>query len=210
MTATTPRPASPATPPKADAGRKPISPLLRLAIEMGPLLVFFVTNKLAGIMPGTAAFMVATPIAVAASYRLERRWPVMPIVGCGFVMLFGGLTLWQDNEIFIKVKPTIVNLLFAAVLFVGLAFKRPYLKLLMGAVLHLDDEGWRRLAWRWAFFFVLLAVLNEVVWRNVSTDTWVAFKTFGLLPLTLMFAISQVPLIAAHQMEEPAASGEGD
>ena len=208
MTATAPDPRQEAASTATAAGRKPVSPLLRLVIEMGPLLIFFVTNRVSGIMAGTAVFMVATPIAVLVSYRLEKRVPIMPLVGCGFVMLFGGLTLWQDNDIFIKVKPTIVNLLFAAVLFVGLALKRPYLKLLMGAVLHLDDEGWRRLGWRWAFFFVLLAVLNEVVWRNFSTDFWVGFKTFGLLPLTLVFAISQVPLISAHQVEEPAAPGD--
>lgn len=194
-------------PPKAVTG-KPVSPFVRLALEMGPLLVFFVTNGQFGIMPATAAFMVATPIAVAVSYRLEKRVPVMPLVGCGFVMLFGGLTLWLDDDFFIKVKPTIVNLLFASVLFVGLALKRPYLKLLMGAVLHLDDEGWHKLGLRWAVFFVFLAVLNEIVWRNFSTEFWAGFKLFGLMPLTMAFAIAQVPLISAHQVEEPAAPGE--
>ena len=191
--------------PAAATNHAGISPWLRIVLEMGPLVVFFVTNRLGGIMAGTAAFMVATPIAVALSYRLEKRIPVMPLVGCGFVMLFGGLTLWMEDDFFIKVKPTIVNLLFAAVLFVGLALKRPYLKLLMGAVLHLDDEGWHRLGLRWAVFFVVLAVLNEIVWRNFSTDFWVGFKTFGLMPLTLVFAIFQVPLITAHQIEQPAS-----
>ena len=185
-----------------------VSPFLRLALETGPLLVFFLTNGQFGIMPATAAFMVATPIAVALSYKLEKRIPVMPLVGCGFVMLFGGLTLWLEDEFFIKVKPTIVNLLFAAILFVGLMLKRPFLKLLMGAVLHLDDEGWRRLGLRWAVFFIVLAVLNEIVWRNFSTEFWAGFKLFGLMPLTLVFAVCQVPLITAHQIEEPAASGD--
>ena len=187
---------------------KAVSPFLRLALEAGPLVVFFVTNGQFGIMPATAAFMVATPIAVALSYRLEKRIPVMPIVGCGFVMLFGGLTLWMDDAFFIKVKPTIVNALFAAVLFVGLALKRPYLKLLMGGVLHLDDAGWHKLGLRWAVFFVVLAVLNEIVWRNFSTEFWAGFKLFGLMPLTMVFAILQVPLITAHQIEEPAGSGD--
>ncbi|NNG05188.1 MAG: septation protein A [Inquilinus sp.] len=191
----------------ADAARPAVSPFLRLALEAGPLLVFFVTNSLYGIMAGTAAFMVVMPIAVFASYRLERRLPIMPLVGCFFVLLFGGLTLWQGDELFIKLKPTIVNLLFAAVLFVGLALRRQYLKLLMGAVLHLDEEGWRRLTWRWAFFFLVLAALNELVWRNVSTDSWVAFKTFGIIPLTLAFGIAQVPLLTKHQIEEPKPGG---
>ena len=187
-----------------EAGKPPVSPFLRLALEAGPLLVFFVMNGRFGIMPATAAFMVATPIAVFVSYRLEKRIPVMPLVGCGFVTLFGGLTLWLDDEFFIKVKPTIVNLLFAAVLFVGLMMKRPFLKLLMGAVLHLDDVGWHKLGQRWAVFFVVLAVINEIVWRNFSTEFWAGFKLFGLMPLTMVFAISQVPLITAHQIEEPA------
>ncbi len=187
---------------------KAVSPFLRLALEMGPLLIFFVTNGQFGIMPATAAFMVATPIAVLLSYRLEKRIPVMPLVGCGFVMLFGGLTLWLDDEFFIKVKPTIVNLLFSAVLFVGLALKRPYLKLLMGAVLHLDNEGWHKLGLRWAVFFIVLAVLNEVVWRNFSTEFWAGFKLFGLMPLTMAFAVAQVPLITAHQIEEPTPAGD--
>jgi len=201
VTATTPK-----SPPAGNG--KAVSPFLRLALEMGPLLIFFVTNGQFGIMPATAAFMVATPIAVLISYRLEKRIPVMPLVGCGFVMLFGGLTLWLDDDFFIKIKPTIVNLLFATVLFIGLALKRPYLKLLMGAVLHLDNEGWHKLGLRWAIFFIVLAVLNEVVWRNFSTEFWAGFKLFGLMPLTMIFAIAQVPLITAHQIEDaPADAG---
>lgn len=187
------------------AGHAGVSPWLRLALEAGPLVVFFITNRFYGIMVGTGAFMIATPIAVALSYKLERRIPVMPLVGCGFVMLFGGLTLWMDDDFFIKVKPTIVNLLFAAVLSIGLALKRPYLKLLMGAVLQMDDAGWHKLGFRWAVFFVVLAVINEIVWRNFSTDFWVGFKTFGLMPLTMVFALFQVPLITAHQIEQPAS-----
>ncbi len=199
---------SPSEEAESPGNEKAVSPFLRLALETGPLVIFFLINGRFGIMPATAAFMVATPIAVALSYKLEKRIPVMPLVGCGFVMLFGGLTLWLEDEFFIKVKPTIVNLLFAAILFVGLMLKRPFLKLLMGAVLHLDDEGWRRLGLRWAVFFVVLAVLNETVWRNFSTEFWAGFKLFGLMPLTLIFAMFQVPLIAAHQIEEPSASGD--
>lgn len=180
-----------------------LNPLARLAIEAGPLVVFFVTNRFYGIMVGTAVFMVATAISVAVSYRLERRVPIMPLVGCVFVMVFGGLTLIMDDDLFIKIKPTVVNLLFAAVLFVGLALRRRYLKLVMGSVLQIDDDGWRRLTWRWAFFFVALAILNEIVWRNFSTDAWVNFKVFGLMPLSMVFGLAQVPLIMRHQLPEP-------
>lgn len=180
-----------------------LNPLARLAIEAGPLVIFFVTNRFYGIMVGTAAFMVATAISVAVSYRLERRVPIMPLVGCVFVMIFGGLTLFLHDAIFIKIKPTVVNLLFATVLFVGLALRRRYLKLVMGSVLQIDDDGWRLLTWRWAVFFVVLAILNEIVWRNFSTDAWVNFKVFGLMPLSMVFGLAQVPLIMRHQVPEP-------
>lgn len=184
-----------------------VSPYLRLAIEAGPLVVFFIVNRFEGIMAGTGVFMAATLVAVLVSLKLERRLPLMPIVSCFFVMLFGGLTLALDDALFIKIKPTVVNLLFAAVLFVGLATGRGFLKLLMGTMLQLDDAGWRKLTWRWAFFFIVLAILNEIVWRGFSTDTWVSFKVFGLMPLTLVFAMAQVPLIMRHQ---PAEAGPGD
>ncbi|MGP1394414.1 MAG: septation protein A [Inquilinaceae bacterium] len=180
-----------------------MNPLARLAIEAGPLVVFFLANRFYGIMVGTAVFMVATAISVAVSYRLERRVPIMPLVGCVFVMAFGGLTLFLRDDIFIKIKPTVVNLLFASVLFVGLALRRRYLKLVMGSVLQIDDDGWRRLTWRWAVFFVVLAILNEIVWRNFSTDAWVNFKVFGLMPLSMVFGLAQVPLILRHQLPEP-------
>lgn len=189
----------------APADKPTASPFVRLAIEAGPLVVFFVANRLEGIMIGTAAFMLATMVAVALSLKLERRLPLMPLVSCFFVLLFGGLTLALDDALFIKIKPTVVNLLFAAILFAGLATGRGFLKLLMGAMLELDDAGWRKLTWRWAFFFIVLAVLNEVVWRNVSTDAWVNFKVFGLMPLTLVFAMAQLPLIMRHQPAEADA-----
>lgn len=190
----------------APAAAKPgPTPFARLAIEAGPLAVFFIANYLRGIMTGTAVFMAATAASLAVSYRLERRLPVMPVVGCFFVLLFGGLTLALDDALFIKLKPTVVNLLFAAVLFAGLALRRPLLKLLMGSVLSLTDEGWRRLTWRWAIFFVVLAALNELVWHNVSTDTWVSFKVFGLMPLSILFGLAQLPLILRHQHPADAA-----
>ncbi|MBK1837634.1 septation protein A [Azospirillum sp. YIM B02556] len=180
----------------------------RLAIEAGPLAAFFIANSQAGIMAGTAVFMVAITIALAVSWRLERRIPIMPVVGAGFVLLFGGLTLWLQDDLFIKIKPTLVNLLFAIVLFVAHATRRNVMKRLLGTVLNLSEDGWRTLAIRWAWFFLLLAVLNELVWRNFTTDTWVNFKVFGIMPLTLLFSAFQAPLILRHQVpEEPAGSG---
>jgi intracellular septation protein len=180
------------------------SPFLRLGLEAGPLLLFFIANQLGGIMPATAVFMVATVVAVVLSVRLEKRWPIMPMVGCVFVLVFGGLTLWLDNDLFIKLKPTVVNLLFAAILFAGLATGRNFLKLMMGTVFELDESGWRILTWRWAVFFVVLAVINEVVWRNFTTEFWAGFKLFGILPLTLVFAMAQMPVLMKHQAK-PAA-----
>lgn len=185
-----------------------MTPLLKLLVEAGPLAVFFFANARAGIMAGTAAFMVAIVVSLLVSWRFERRLPVMPLVGCFFVVLFGGLTLWLDDELFIKLKPTVVNLLFAAVLFAGLALRRNLMKPLLGSVLSLDEAGWRILSIRWACFFVVLAGLNEIVWRGFSTDAWVNFKVFGILPLTLAFSAFQMPLIMRHQLPEGQTGAE--
>jgi intracellular septation protein len=176
----------------------PTSPLLRLALEAGPLAAFFGVNARAGIFPATAAFMVAIVVSLVASRLLEKRFPVLPLVTAVFVLVFGGLTLVLQDELFIKLKPTLVNALFGAILLVGLALGRPLLKPLFGTALTLDEAGWRTLTLRWGLFFFLLAALNEVVWRSVSTDTWVSFKVFGIMPLTLVFAIAQTPLITRH------------
>jgi intracellular septation protein len=183
-----------------------MNPFLRLALEAGPLAVFFFTNAQAGLMTGTAAFMLATALSLGLSWRLERRLPIMPLVGCGFVMLFGGLTLWLNDETFIKLKPTLVNLLFAGALFTAHFLRRNLLKRLLGTVMRLSEDGWRILALRWAFFFLALAVINEIVWRNFPTDVWVNFKVFGIMPLTLVFSALQTPLILKHQIPEDAAA----
>ncbi|WP_207480144.1 septation protein A [Arenibaculum pallidiluteum] len=185
-----------------------MTPFTRLLVEGGPLAAFFIANARAGIMTGTGVFMAATALSLLISWRLERRVPIMPLVGCFFVLVFGGLTLWLEDEVFIKLKPTIVNLLFATALFTGLALRRNLMKPLLGTVMSLDEEGWRRLSLRWACFFVLLAVLNEVVWRSLSTDAWVNFKVFGIMPLTLLFSATQVPLIMRHQLPEKEAGAE--
>ena len=177
----------------------------RLLIEAGPLAAFFIANSQAGIMIGTAVFMAATTVSVGVSWHFERKVPIMPVVGAAFVLLFGGLTLWLQDDLFIKIKPTLVNLLFATVLFVAHVTHRNVLKRILGTVLDLTDEGWRTLAIRWAWFFLLLAALNEAVWRTMSTDAWVNFKVFGIMPLTLLFSAFQAPLILRHQVPEESA-----
>ena len=128
----------------------------------------------------------------------------MPLVTAGVVLVFGGLTLILQDELFIKIKPTIVNGLFAAAIFGGLALGRNFVQVVMGAVVNLDDKGWWILAVRWGAFFIVLAILNEIIWRSVSTDAWVSFKVFGILPLTLVFSLAQVPLLTRHAIEKEA------
>lgn len=171
------------------------NPLIRLLIDVGPLVIFFIANAREGIFFATGAFMAAIMISVSISFVLERKLPIMPVVTAGVVLVFGGLTIYLQDELFIKLKPTIVNTLFGLTILVGLKMRRNFIKILLGTVMQLNDEGWNRLAIRWAGFFFLLAVLNEIVWRNFSTDTWVAFKVFGIMPLTVLFSIAQVPLI---------------
>lgn len=174
--------------------------LLKLAVEFGPVLVFFATNAVKGIYWGTGLFVVATVVSLIASRLLFGRVPTMPLVSGIFVLIFGGLTLYLQDEVFIKLKPTIVNLLFAGILFGGLMMQRPLLRQLFGDEFKLTDEGWRKLTFRWACFFVVLAVLNEIVWRNMSNDAWVAFKAFGIIPLTLVFALSQIGLLKRFEL----------
>ena len=175
---------------------------LRLILELGPLVVFFLVNAKMGIFWATGVFMAVTPVALSVNYMLEKRLPVMPLVVGVMVLVFGGLTLILADETFIKLKPTIVNVLFACALFAGLALKRNFLKIAFQAAFQLDDEGWRLLTWRWAFFFLVLAGINEIVWRTQTTDFWVTFKVFGIMPLTLAFTLTQLPLIFRHQVEE--------
>jgi intracellular septation protein len=171
---------------------------LKLALDLGPLVLFFFANSRFGIFAATAVFMVAILIALAISYALTRHLPVMPMVSAAVVVVFGGLTLILQDELFIKLKPTIIYLLFAGTLLGGLALRKPLLGMVFDSVFHLTEEGWRKLTLRWALFFLLLAVLNEIVWRTQSTDFWVSFKVFGVLPLTLVFALLQYPLLQKY------------
>jgi intracellular septation protein len=184
-----------------------LNPLTKLALDLGPLALFFAANSHYGIFAATATFMVAVLAALAASYLMTRRLPIMPVVTAIIVVVFGGLTLVLHDATFIKVKPTIIYALFGAVLAGGLYFNKPLLGVVFDSLFNLTDEGWRKLTWRWAIFFFVLAVLNEIVWRNASTNVWVDFKVFGVVPLTFLFASLQAPLLKKYATE-PARSGE--
>jgi intracellular septation protein len=183
--------------------QKHLPPLIKLVLDLGPLLLFFFANSYRGIYFATGAFMVATVITLGISYYLIRRFPVMPLVTAAIVMVFGALTLWLQNDTFIKLKPTIIYVMFAALLFAGLATGRPLFKMVLDGAFHMKEEGWKKLTINWALFFLVMAVVNEFVWRTFTTDQWVAFKTFGFLPLTVVFALSQAPIMAKYSLKEP-------
>jgi intracellular septation protein A len=192
-------------------------PLLKLALELGPLLIFFFGNLrgewLAKTFPvlaavggplfiATALFMAATVASLIVSKIVFRHLPVMPFVSGIVVLVFGSLSIWLQDETFIKMKPTIVNTLFGAVLIGGLFFGKSLLGYVFNAAFQLDDIGWRKLTLRWGVFFLFLAVLNEVVWRNFSDEAWVNFKVWGTMPITILFTLAQMPLIMRHTLEE--------
>jgi intracellular septation protein len=199
---------------------KKLNPALKFALEIGPLLLFFLANargeQVAAMFPAiaslggpiffaTATFIVATLIALAVSYARTRRLPLMPFVTAIVVVVFGGMTLWLQDEKFIKIKPTIIYVLFGAILLGGLAFGKSLLGYVFDSVFSRTDEGWRKLTLRWGLFFLALAVLNEVVWRSVSTDRWVNFMVFGFLPITFAFALLQVRLINRYSLADEKA-----
>lgn len=195
---------------------KPVNPLLKLALEFGPLAIFFLTNSYGDRLFGVASdrrIFVATGVFIAASLAslvlsrlLLHHLPRMAIVNAVVVTVFGGLTIALDDAFFIKVKPTIVNALFGSVLLGGLFFGRSLLSLVLETVLQLDEEGWRKLTLRWGLFFFVLAAVNELVWRTQSQDFWVAFKVWGVMPLTMLFALAQTPLILKHEIKRPEAA----
>ncbi len=182
--------------------KKPqLNPFLKLALDLGPLVLFFFANSHYGIFVATATFMIAVLAALAVSYVMTRQLPIMPVVTAIIVVVFGGLTLILHDATFIKVKPTIIYALFGAILIGGLLFNKPLLGVVFNSMFNLTDEGWRKLTLRWAIFFFVLAVLNEIVWRNTSTNVWVDFKVFGVTPLTLVFGALQVPLLKRYAIE---------
>lgn len=201
----------------SDPKHKEVNPVLKLALELGPLMVFFFANARGEwlierfpalgdfggpIFVATLLFMVATAVALVASWIIMRSLPIMPLVSGVVVFVFGALTLWLHDDVFIKMKPTIVNSLFAAVLLGGLVFGKSLLGYVFDSAFRLDAEGWRKLTLRWGLFFVFLALVNEVMWRTFSTDTWVAFKVWGIMPITLVFTFSQMPLIMRHSIDD--------
>jgi intracellular septation protein len=208
----------------SDPKRKHINPVLKMALELGPLLVFFFANArgdwiaervplladLGGpIFVGTACFMIATAIALSVSWTLTRTLPIMPLVSGIIVLAFGALTLWLQDETFIKVKPTIINTLFGAILLGGLMFGKSLLGYVFDSAFRLDPEGWRKLTYRWGLFFLVMAVVNEVIWRNFSTDFWIAFKVWGNLPLSILFTLTQLPLMQRHALPEEGEEAKG-
>jgi intracellular septation protein len=184
------------------------TPLVKLVLELGPLVLFFLTNAYAekwwGVAPdqriftATALFMGAVLVATVIHLILYRHIPLMPLISFVVILVFGGLTLWLNDELFIKIKPTLVNSLFGIILLGGLLLKRSLLAPVLGSVFNLTPEGWRILTLRWGLFFLLLAALNEVVWRFFSTDFWVTFKVFGIMPLTVLFALAQIPIMTRY------------
>jgi intracellular septation protein len=175
---------------------KKLKPALKFALEFGPLALFFLSYATLGIFAATGVMMAAALVTLAVSYRLLGRVPIMP------------LTLFYHDETLIKIKPTVLYLLFAGALFFGLAFRKPMLRIMFDGAFHLTAEGWRRLTWRWALFFLFLAALNEVVWRTQTTAHWVTFKTFGFIPLTVLFALAQAPLISRFEGRDDEAGEE--
>lgn len=201
----------------SDPKKKEINPLLKLALELGPLMVFFFANARGAwlvesypvlgnfggpIFLATGLFMIATAVALAVSWLLTRTLPIMPLVSGVVVFVFGALTLYLQDDIFIKMKPTIVNSLFGLTLLGGLWFGKSLLGYVFDSAFSLDAEGWRKLTFRWGLFFLFLALVNEIVWRSFSTDAWVAFKVWGIMPITLVFTFSQMPLIMRHSLDE--------
>ncbi len=186
-----------------------LNPLLKLTLDIGPLVLFFVANAKFGIFAATGAFMVAVVAALLVSYVMIRQWPIMPVVTAIVVLVFGSLTLALHDDTFIKLKPTIIYTLFGGILLGGYVFDKPFLAILFDAMFHLTAEGWRKLTLRWALFFLVMAVLNEVVWRTQSTDFWVNFKLFGFVPLTFLFAALQFPLLTRYATEPASAEPSG-
>ena len=197
-----------------EPGPSRLNPVAKLALELGPLVLFFFGNAYGDrlgfpeaqrIFVATGLFVVASLVSLGVHFALVRRLPIMPLVSGVVVLVFGGLTLLLQDELFIKLKPTIVNTMFGVILLAGLYWRKPILAVVLDSMLDLTEEGWRKLTLRWALFFFVLAILNEVVWRTQTTDLWVKFKVFGIMPLTVVFALAQTPLIMRYEAKRDTA-----
>jgi intracellular septation protein len=183
-------------------GPRKITPLMRLGLDLGPLLIFFLAFQWGGIFVATGVFMLAILVALGIGYGIERRFSPMPVFTAILVLIFGGLTLYLKDATFIKMKVTVLYAFFGLTLLGGLAFGRLFVKYVFSAAFELREEGWRKLTWRWGFFFLALAALNEIVWRSLPTADWVKFKVFGIIPLIMLFALAQMPLVLKHELKE--------
>jgi intracellular septation protein len=176
---------------------------IKFIADFGPLLIFFTIyyksgNNLSVAIP---PLIISTIIAVAGMYFLEKKIPYIPLAGGIIISLFGGLTLYFNNPVFLYMKPTIINIIFAVILIVGKTFfNKNFLKFFFKTAFHLDESGWGKLNNRWAYFFIFLAILNELVWRTQPETTWVIFKVWGILPLTFIFTALQLPMINKHKI----------
>jgi intracellular septation protein len=183
-----------------------MKPIPKFLVEFGPLLAFFIGNWKGGVFWGTGIFMAATAVALIVSWVLTKKIAKFPLFSAIFVGIFGGLTIYLHDDTFIKVKVTLINLFFGVTLLGGLYFGKTFLKTVMGEAVNLPQEAWRTLTLRWGVFFMIIAGLNELIWRNVSTDMWINFKVFGMLGLTLVFALANAPFMAKHMIEEDTSS----
>jgi intracellular septation protein len=185
-----------------------LNPIVKLALDFGPLILFFVVNGRAGIFWATGVFMAAVVVAILVSYVMIKRFPVMTLVTAFIVIVFGTLTIVLQNDVFVKMKTTIIYLLFAVVLTAGIVLKKPFLEIAFDSVFHLTEAGWHKLTVRWIWFFVAMAIVNEIVWRTQTTDFWVAFKTFGFVPITFVFAMAQMPILQKYTVQPDEAPRE--
>jgi intracellular septation protein len=187
-----------------------LHPMLKLALDIGPLFVFFIVNQRFGIFAATGVFMATIIAALAVSWVLTQHIAIMPVVTAVVVLVFGTLTLVLHDETFIKLKPTIIYTLFGLTLFGGWLFDKPLLAIVFDAMFHLTEEGWHKLTLRWAAFFLVMAVVNEIVWRTQTTDFWVSFKLFGFIPLTFLFAAAQYRLLMRYSTDQPNPEAEAE
>jgi intracellular septation protein len=189
--------------PEKNTVSSPMKQSTRNILEFAPLLIFFVIYKWQDLIIATAALVAATTVTVIISYVLEKKVPMMPLVSAIILGIFGTLTVVFEDEFFIKIKPTIVNILFSVVLIGGALLKKSVLKHLLGHAITMPEKAWLQFSIRWGVFFLLLAGMNEFIWRSFDTDFWVKFKVFGMLPMTILFMLSQVPFLKKH-MDSPS------